>query len=86
MLKVVLYDNREGSTTFGQVNEFFLGDHNPTLIVIPRMVYHGWKCISTREAIAINILTEPYNYTEPDEHRLDPHSNSIPYNWKRRDG
>ena len=48
MLKLVLYDDREGSPTRGEINEFFLGDYNPVLVKVPKMVYHGWKCISPR--------------------------------------
>jgi dTDP-4-dehydrorhamnose 3,5-epimerase len=86
MMKVVLYDSREDSPTKGEVNEFFLGDHNPTLVQIPPMVYHGFKCVSDREAIVINCPTEPYQYKNPDEFRVDPHINDIPYNWARKDG
>lgn len=86
MMKVVLYDDREGSPTRGVVNEFFLGEHNPVLLQIPPLVYHGFKCIGETEAICINVTTEPYNYADPDEYRVDPHENDIPYDWARRDG
>ncbi len=86
MLKLVLYDDREGSPTRGRVEEFFIGDYNPCLVKVPRMVYHGWKCISLEEAIVINVPTEPFNAREPDEYRLDPHVNSVPYRWERKDG
>ena len=45
MMKVVLYDAREDSPTCGEVNEFFLGEHSFKLIQIPKMVYHGFKCM-----------------------------------------
>ena len=86
MMKLVLYDPREGSPTKGEVNEFFVGEHNPLLIQIPKNVHHGFKCISEGEAIAINCPTEPYKYDEPDEYRVDPHDNDIPYDWARKDG
>lgn len=86
MLKLALYDARPNSPTHGEVNQFYLGIHNPLLIQIPPGVYHGWMCISYEEAIVINIPTEPYNYELPDEQRLDPHCNNIPYDWKRKDG
>ncbi len=86
MLKLVLYDAREGSLTKGEVNEFFIGDFNPLLVKVPRMVYHGWKCISQEEALVINVPTEPYNRETPDEYRVDPHQNDIPYGWDRKDG
>ncbi|MDO9391151.1 MAG: dTDP-4-dehydrorhamnose 3,5-epimerase family protein [bacterium] len=86
MLKLVLYDGRESSATKGEVSEFFLGEHNPLLVQVPKGVYHGWKCISENEAFVINCPTEPYNYSQPDEYRLDPHSSDIPYQWERKDG
>ena len=86
MMKIVLYDNREGSKTNGEINEFFAGEHNQILIHIPKMVHHGFKCISEFEAIVINTPTQTYNYDSPDEFRVDPHNNDIPYDWKRFDG
>lgn len=86
MTKLVLYDSRENSSTKGLINEFFIGEHNPLLVVIPPMVYHGFKTISAEEALMINVPTETYNYKNPDEYRLDPHSDKIPYDWARKDG
>ncbi len=86
MMKVVLYDSRESSPTKGEVNEFFLGEHNNILLQIPPFVYHGFKCISDTEAMIINCCTEMYNRAEPDEYRLPPHGSDIPYDWSRKDG
>lgn len=86
MIKLVLYDDREGSPTRGQIDEFYVGDHKPRLVRVPRMVYHGWKCISLDEALIINAPTMVYNYGKPDEFRIDPHTNDIPYDWERKDG
>jgi dTDP-4-dehydrorhamnose 3,5-epimerase len=85
-MKVVLYDGRKESGTFGEVNEYFLGEHNPILLQIPKYVFHGFKCISESEAMCINLPTETYKYDEPDEYRVDPHSKEIPYDWDRKDG
>lgn len=86
MIKLALYDARENSQTFKEIAQFFMGVHNPLLVQIPEEVYHGWMCVSEEEALIINIPTEVYNYEKPDEHRLDPHKNNIPYNWGRKDG
>ena len=86
MMKLVLYDMRKDSTTKGDVNEFFMGDHNPILVTIPPGVAHGFKCIGQREAVVVNIPTEPYNPDKPDELRIDAHENDIPYDWSRVDG
>ena len=86
MMKIVLYDAREGSSTNGEVNEFFCGVHNPLLIKVPKGIYHGFKCISDTEALVINIPDKLYDYDSPDEFRVDPHKNDIPYDWARKDG
>jgi dTDP-4-dehydrorhamnose 3,5-epimerase len=85
MMKVVLYDSRPRSKTKGEINEFFIGEHNPMLVQIPLNVYHGFKCISDTEAIIINVPTETFNYAKPDEYRLPAHTKKIPYNWARVD-
>jgi len=86
MIKLVLYDPRENSPTSKQISQFYIGVHNPLLVQIPQGIYHGWMCVSEQEAIIVNLPTEVYNYDQPDEHRLDPHDNDIPYDWKRKDG
>ena len=86
MIKLVAYDGREGSPTHGVMNEFFIGIHNPMLVVIPPHVLHGFKGISHSEAIVINIPTEPYHRGRPDEYRVDHRANDIPYDWHRVDG
>ena len=86
MMKVALYDGRKDSPTHGEVNEFFMGVHNPVLIQIPPFVYHGFKCISESEALVVNVPTEVYNYDQPDEFRVHPHDNDIPYDWQRKEG
>jgi dTDP-4-dehydrorhamnose 3,5-epimerase len=86
MMKVVLYDARKNSPTTGEVNEFFLGDHNQMILQIPNLVYHGFKCIGEQEALVVNCTTETYDYDNPDEFRIDPYDNDIPYDWRRKDG
>ncbi len=85
MVKLVLVDTRPGSPTEGAVNEFFVGSLNPTLVQVPALVYHGWKCISEQLALVVNTPTEPYRYEDPDEYRLEPHG-ALPYDWSRKDG
>jgi dTDP-4-dehydrorhamnose 3,5-epimerase len=85
MIKVALFDPRESSPTFREINEYFAGVHNPVLIHIPSGVYHGWMCVSLEEAVVVNVPTEPYNREHPDEQRLDPHGGDIPYDWERKD-
>jgi dTDP-4-dehydrorhamnose 3,5-epimerase len=85
-LKLVLYDDRDGSPTRKELNELFLGEHHPLLVHVPKHVHHGWKCIGIEEAIVINCVTEPYCYKDPDEHRLPFDTDQIPYDWSIKMG
>jgi len=49
-------------------------------------VLHGMKGIGASPGFLINLPTELYNYKEPDEFRVDPHDNDVPYDWNRKDG
>lgn len=82
-MRLAIYDSRKNSKTFGEINEWELSLENPKLIKIPKLLYHGFKCISKEEAIVINVPTVPYNYKKPDEYRLDAFDNKIPYDWNR---
>ncbi len=83
MAKVVLFDQRQDSKTFGELNEFFIGELNPVLLVIPPLVVHGMKGIGNKPAYLINCPTEVYNYDKPDEYRIDPYDPTIPYDWRK---
>jgi dTDP-4-dehydrorhamnose 3,5-epimerase len=78
---VALYDGREGSATRGEVNEFFVGERNPLLISVPPMVYHGFKALGKETAYFLSVPSHPYDYRQPDEFRLSPDSDLIPYDW-----
>ncbi|MDM7915153.1 MAG: dTDP-4-dehydrorhamnose 3,5-epimerase family protein [Candidatus Eisenbacteria bacterium] len=86
MAKVVLYDGREGSPTHGEVNEFFMGEKNQMLLRIPNGVLHGMKGIGVEPALLLNVPSEMYKYDGPDEYRVAPHDNEVPYSWERKDG
>ena len=82
-MKLALYDPRRNSKTYREVNEFVISLENPLLVQIPSSVYHGFKCVGGSEAVVVNTVTEPYNYKNPDEYRIDPFDNDIPYDWRR---
>ncbi len=81
MIKLVLYDAREGSPSNGALEEHFLGEQRPLLVRVPPGVYHGWKCVGTEEAFIVNAPTEVYHYEQPDQEELPPDTPQIPYDW-----
>ncbi len=85
-VKIALHDARKDSPTHRTVNELYLGEHCPGLVKIPPGVQHGWMCVGVTEAYIANIVSEMYDYKNPDEYRTDAHENDIPYDWTRRDG
>ncbi|MFH1798328.1 MAG: dTDP-4-dehydrorhamnose 3,5-epimerase family protein [Candidatus Omnitrophota bacterium] len=82
-MRLGLYDAREMSPTFGEVEEYIISLDKPILVQIPPNVYHGFKCISKEEAIVVNTVTEPYNRDNPDEFRVDAIDNNIPFDWRK---
>ena len=84
MVKLVLYDDREGSSTRGELAELFSGEDNYALITIPPGIWNGFKGIGVKPAIVANCSTEPH---DPEEiKRLDPFSERIPYDWSLKHG
>jgi dTDP-4-dehydrorhamnose 3,5-epimerase len=84
-LCIVCYDARQGSPTFGAVNEFLLGARNQGLVVIPPGVYHGWKNVGDDEAAIISMPSRLYDHDAPDRWELawdSPQAQElIPYHW-----
>lgn len=82
MIKLVLYDEREKSKTKNEINDLVIGERNPLLVKIPPGIWHGFKAITEENALVLNVPTELYNYNQPDEYRLPPNTDKIPYDWK----
>lgn len=80
MIKLVLYDPREGSPTKGEVQELFAGEDNYCLVRIPPGIYNGYKTYGVKPSIVANCATEPHDSAEMQ--RLDPFDSRIPYNWE----
>lgn len=64
-----------------------LHSDEPSMLIIPPKVIHGFECISKEESWILNIPTELYDYKKPDEYRLKLDDPSLPYDpWKVRKG
>lgn len=80
-IKIGIYDERDDSPTEGELNTFVIGEHNQQAIRIPGACWHGFKAIGDEPAFLINSPTNLYDYDDPDEERLDPHTDRIPLDW-----
>jgi dTDP-4-dehydrorhamnose 3,5-epimerase len=81
-IKLVLFDDREGSPTKGELMEIFLGPDNYSLVQIPPGVWNGFKGMGNEMAIVANCSTHPHDASRSI--RLDPFDNDIPYDWEIR--
>lgn len=85
LISIVVYDGRLGSPTAGSVNEFRVSERNPSLLVIPPNLYHGWKNLGIDEAFIINMPSEQYAYARPDALDLpydSPQAGEVvPFRW-----
>lgn len=84
LIKLVLFDERSGSATKGNLLEIFLGDSNYILVQVPPFVWNGFKCCGDKKAVVANCATLPHQKDEIE--RLDPFSSIIPYSWELKNG
>jgi dTDP-4-dehydrorhamnose 3,5-epimerase len=78
-IRLVLWDDRDGSMTKGTLMELCLGPDDYKLVVVPPGVWHGFQGLSEPLAIVANCATE---ISDPDElDRLEPNSPDVPHSW-----
>jgi len=77
-----LWDRRDNSETAGEHHKDIYGESNPSLVIVPPGVVHGYKCVSDSPAFCINLPDKLYkgeNKTEEiDEIRWEEDADS-PY-------
>lgn len=84
LIKFVLHDDREGSPTRGETNQFFIGPENYVLVTVPPLVWNGFKGVGDETAVVANCASIPHDPAEIE--RMDPFDPSIPYDWGVRHG
>jgi len=78
-IKFVLYDDRQDSQTYGQINELTLSLQNYQRLTVPPMVWLGFKGLSDDLNMLMNVSNVPH---DPDEYdRIDAYKNHINYQW-----
>ena len=84
MVKLVCFDDREGSPTRGHLAELHIGELNYCLVTVPPGVWNGFKGEGTSVSLVANCASVHHSPDEID--RLDPFSDRIPYDWSLRHG
>ena len=80
-IKLVLYDDRKGSKSFGKIEEIILSNDNHLLITIPPLIWNGFCSADNNLAILANCSDIPHDKSEITRMNFD--DPKIPYNWKK---
>lgn len=78
-IRLVIYDDREGSPTNGAVDAVEIGEDNYRLVKIPPLVWYGFKGISASSALIANCADLAHDPAEVERINLD--DKRIPYSW-----
>lgn len=83
-IKVILYDDRPDSVTFGNIEEFYMNCENYYLLTIPAGLWYGFKAIGNEPAMIVNCSTIPHDPKEILRIKFD--DQIIPYSWDIQHG
>ena len=81
-IKLVLYDDRKNSDSFGKVQEIFLSNENHLLVSIPPYIWNGFTSADDNLAVLANCSDIPHDKEEIS--RLDYNDPKFPYNWNKK--
>jgi dTDP-4-dehydrorhamnose 3,5-epimerase len=83
-IRLVLFDDREGSSTRGLTQEIFLHPEDSKLVTVPPRVWNGFKGLGSVPSLVANCATivhsrEEISYRPYDDPMFD-------YDWSQRNG
>lgn len=78
-IELVLYDDRVGSATHGELMQLFPSESNYMLVHIPPKVWNGFRGLGGAASIVANCATEPHDPAEIV--RRAPTWEHIPHDW-----
>ena len=80
--RVVLYDLRKDSPTYGKLNVLDVGENNKILLTIPPLVVHGVQNRGDQSVQFVNLPTKAYDPGNPDKSRFPKDTTEIPYTFE----
>jgi dTDP-4-dehydrorhamnose 3,5-epimerase len=83
-IQIVLYDLRKDSSTFNQTQVIYAGEDNPSLILIPPGVAHGYRVLGSQRAGLFYHTSEAYDPNNPDEERIPFDDIQIAFDWQTK--
>ena len=80
-VKLVLFDDRKNSSSFGKYSEYILTPNEYFLITIPPFIWNGFKGLDDPESIVANCINLPHD--ENEMIRKDHDDTYFKYNWSK---
>lgn len=77
-IEVVLYDARPASPTAGAEARIAITESERSLLIIPTGVWHATRNVGEREALVVDMPTEPYDHGNPDKWTLPLDTDLLP--------
>jgi dTDP-4-dehydrorhamnose 3,5-epimerase len=78
-VKLVLFDDRVGSSTKGNLMEIYMSTENYNLVTVPPKVWNGFKTLGNENSIIANCSDIPHNPNEMIRKKYD--DSYFNYNW-----
>lgn len=78
-IKLVLYDDRTDSNTYGMLQEIIIGESNYCLVRVPPGIWYAFRAEGEKTALIANCADIPHDPAESV--MADLFSKIIPYKW-----
>jgi dTDP-4-dehydrorhamnose 3,5-epimerase len=89
-LKICAYDDAQGSSTRGQLDEIVAGGERLQVVRVPGHYWHGTKTLGDRPSLTVYCVNRLYDPKHPDEDRRPWNDETIvdgkggrPYDWNK---
>lgn len=78
-VRLVVFDGRPGSASFGALHEFRLSPEHHGILHVPAGLWYGFQGLAEGESVILNCVTEMHDPAESD--RLPADHPSLPFIW-----
>ena len=77
-IKVCAYDDREASSTQGELDEIILSEERLRIARIPGILWHGYKSLGYKPIKLVYAVNKTYDSKNPDEERRPWNDSIVP--------
>lgn len=79
-IRFVIYDDREGSSTYGVFNEVVLSRDYYYRLTVPPMLWMGFQCVGNVTGMLLNVANIPHDANEVDRKKID----ELDFDWRMK--